>query len=284
MTAQSPVSQQVTNTTSKTDNVNPFESSRAYSSNDSTTSLTRPAPAITSPLRHHHTGSPRTGSHDETILGVQQEQDEKAWIRAHQARPSAPRPYDLEKAAYTSPRTSQARYWSSDADSLAQSDESLSDMHGLQAKHALKILLYLSGPCVVLSFITMIWALCALLITILYQPLRLCTPRLPFKHQLCQLLAPTLNLHLRCIYAQVFPRPVEGEDVYCALWLLAVHLVSPIISLGDALAAWTVALYWALASIVGDPSGVDKKDDGIEAVLGLTRWWESCLMKGVKLQ
>lgn len=293
MTGRSTVSQTTTNSSLSSfsdSNVNPFDNSRAYV-DASLTTLARPASAVLPNIRQQHMASPRSSAvRNDEILGLEQEPitDEKVWAKAHQHKNISPnRPdvlYDPEKAAYTSPRTSQRGFRSSDAASLAQPDDSISNLEGLQARNALKILLYLSGPCVALSFITMIWAFVSLLVTILYQPLRLCTPRLPFKHQLCHFLAPTLNLHLRCIYAQVFPRPVEGEELYRAFWMLAVHLVAPVLSLGNAIAAWVVALYWALAKMVGDPSGIDKKDDGVEAVLGLTRCWEACLMKGIKSQ
>lgn len=304
MTRRSSISKLSTDSTLSTtsdDTANPFGSSRAYSTNDSTTSLPRPIIAVLPDSRQqrmavsgHYTSN--SIGQDE-ILTVGQE-DEQSWTHRHQSSndrisydpekaayigQKIPRSRDPEKNVYASPRTSQPCFLSNDVLSAVHSEHS-SSLEGLQARKALSILLYLAGPCVLLSFVTMIWAFLSLLVTILYQPLRLCTSRLSFGQQLCHLLAPTLTLHLRCIYAPVYPRPVDSEETYRAFWLLAVHMMAPAISLGDAIAAWVVAVYWGLARIVGDPSGVDKKDDGVEAVLGLTRWWESCLMKGVKLQ
>lgn len=265
---------------SSDDHANPFESPRALSMADS---IPKPAQAVlgsrqssipSATVRDHGHTRGDTASSQEQVL------DEKQWQRHSQSRSiERAQHYDPEKATY-SPRRSQPYISSNEALSVARSSDS--DTTPLQQRKALRILLYLSGPCVLVSCLTTIWAILSLLVTILYQPFRLCTPRLPFHHQLCHLLAPTLNLHLRCIYAPVYPRPTEGDELYNSSWLLIVHLVAPFVSLGNAVAAWVVAVYWALAKMVGDPAGQDKKDDGMEAVLGLARWWECLLVKGVK--
>jgi hypothetical protein len=38
-----------------------------------------------------------------------------------------------------------------------------------------------------------------------------------------------------------------------------------------------------MAGIVGDPAGMDKRDDGRETVLGLRGWWENLMLKGINL-
>lgn len=61
--------------------------------------------------------------------------------------------------------------------------------------------------------------------------------------------------------------------------LLIVNAVGPLLSLGVALAAWVVGLYWVLAAMVGNPDGLDGRNDGRETVAGLRRWWEGWLIR-----
>lgn len=70
---------------------------------------------------------------------------------------------------------------------------------------------------------------------------------------------------------------MEGRSVSS---LLLAHMLAPFISIGVAVAAWTVAIYWVFAAIVGDPDGSEGGcDDGRATVLGLRGWWEGCLEK-----
>jgi len=59
--------------------------------------------------------------------------------------------------------------------------------------------------------------------------------------------------------------------------LLLVLLVSPILALGLAVWSWVVAIYWLFAAMVGNPDGLDGRNDGRELVLQVRRWWESWL-------
>jgi len=153
-----------------------------------------------------------------------------------------------------------------------------------QEEKAVNILLFLSAPCAGLSLLNAIWTLIALFLTLLSQPVRLCAARPTFGQQLGGLLGPVLNLQLRCIYTPV-PAHAGDEDggSYHTLSLIFAHLLSPFLSLGMAVAAWVLAVYWILAAVVGDPVGDDKRDDGKEAVLGLRRWWESWFCRALKL-
>ena len=64
--------------------------------------------------------------------------------------------------------------------------------------------------------------------------------------------------------------------------LVTVHLVSPFLSLGVALAAWVAAGFWVFAVIMGNPDGTERKDDGKAAVLGVRKWWESWLARAIR--
>lgn len=150
-----------------------------------------------------------------------------------------------------------------------------------QEEKAVKILLFMAGPCVLLSAINTLWALIALFITILTQPIRICARRPTFGQQLAGLLGPTLNLQLRCIYTPLAPHANE-DGSYHSCMLFVVHMVSPFLAVAMVFASWVLAIYWLCSGVVGDPAGQDKRDDGKETVLGLRNWWERWLMKGVK--
>lgn len=60
--------------------------------------------------------------------------------------------------------------------------------------------------------------------------------------------------------------------------LIAIHLASPLISIGVAVAAWISAAFWVFAVIMGNPDGTERRDDGRDAVLVVRNWWESFLL------
>jgi hypothetical protein len=199
---------------------------------------------------------------------------------------------DPEKAFYnaqTPPRSHRSarhsrRQSRDDVESVVYSDADSEVDAGLalQEAKAMKILFFLSGPVIGLSFLNLFWTLISLIITILSQPVRLCARRITFGQQLASLLGPALNLQLKSIYTPLPPHANE-DGVFHPGMLVFVHLVSPILSIGVAIAAWVVAAYWLMAGIVGDPAGMDKRDDGRETVLGLRRWWENLMLKGINL-
>jgi len=184
--------------------------------------------------------------------------------------------------SHRSPRNSHRP--SRDGGSVIYSDAESEIDEGLaiQEAKAMRILFFLSGPVIALSFLNLIWTLISLVITTLSQPVRLCARRITFGQQLASLLGPALNLQLKSIYTPL--PPYANEDcVFHPGMLVFVHLVSPILSIGVAVAAWVVACYWLMAGMVGDPAGMDKRDDGVETVLGLRRWWENLMLKGINL-
>ncbi|KAK5136855.1 hypothetical protein LTR08_001777 [Meristemomyces frigidus] len=152
-----------------------------------------------------------------------------------------------------------------------------------QEDKSLNILLFLSGPCVLLSALNMVWACISLIVTTLTQPVRLCAKRPTFAQQLAGLLGPALNLQLRRIYTPLAPHADEDSS-YRTFMLVMVHVISPFLSLGMMVVAWVLAVYWASSAVVGDPAGMDKRDDGREAVLWLRGRWECWLLHSVKEQ
>lgn len=160
-------------------------------------------------------------------------------------------------------------------------DEDVDEGRQIQEEKAVKILFFMSGPCVILSAMNTVWACIALIITALAQPIRICARRPSFGQQLAGLLGPTLNLQLRCIYTPLSPHANE-DGSYHSFMLVAVHILSPFLSFFMMFAAWVLAIYWLCSGVVGDPAGQDKRDDGKETVLGLRNWWERWLMRCVK--
>ena len=61
--------------------------------------------------------------------------------------------------------------------------------------------------------------------------------------------------------------------------LVIVHLLSPLLAVGAMLWSWVVATYWLFAAMVGNPDGLDGRNDGKELVLQLRSLWEGWLRK-----
>lgn len=189
---------------------------------------------------------------------------------------------DPEKAAHSRSPGSHNRRSRGDAERVAYlEDDELDDARKTQEEKAVKILLFLSGPCIVLSFLNAIWTFISLVITSMAQPVRLCARRPNFGQQLGGLLGPALNLQLKSIYTPLPPHADEDTS-YRTGMLLAVQLLSPILSLGVMIAAWVVAVFWISSAVVGDPAGTDKRDDGKETLLALRSWWENWLVRSMR--
>jgi len=52
-------------------------------------------------------------------------------------------------------------------------------------------------------------------------------------------------------------------------------MLSPALAGGLAVWSWVVAAYWICSAIVGNPDGLDGRNDGRELVLQTRRWWLS---------
>ncbi|RAR08401.1 hypothetical protein DDE82_002382 [Stemphylium lycopersici] len=138
------------------------------------------------------------------------------------------------------------------------------------------LLFWLCAPNVFLSGAIALWSLFAILISIVLAPLRLCTTRPPLSEQITAFLAPALNLQLHMVYSH------DSTTGYSAPMLVVIHLFSPIVSFGVAIAAWTAAGFWFFSSILGDPGGHDGHNDGKESIVGVRNWWERWLSRGLR--
>lgn len=166
---------------------------------------------------------------------------------------------------------------------VIEDDDEDDEVRTLQERKAVKILLFLAGPCVLLSFLNALWTIISLFVTALTQPVRLCARRPSFGQQLGGLLGPALNLQLKSIFTPLPPHANEDFTYHTGI-LVMVQLLSPFASMGMMAAAWIVAMYWMLTMVIGDPAGMDKRDDGREAVLAIRGWWEDWLARSMSLE
>ncbi|KAI5369534.1 hypothetical protein Slin15195_G004100 [Septoria linicola] len=193
---------------------------------------------------------------------------------------------DPEKAVYSPSRHSRysrERYPGDDNGRRVAylEDEDMEESQHVQEENALKILLFLAGPCAILSFLNALWTILSLVITLMTQPVRLCARRPSFSQQLGGLVGPALNLQLKSIFTPLPPHADEDTS-YRSGMLVLVMLLSPFLSMAMMLAAWVAAIYWVSSAVVGDPAGLDKRDDGRETVLTLRKWWENWLVKSMR--
>ncbi|KAI8934754.1 hypothetical protein NX059_008442 [Plenodomus lindquistii] len=141
---------------------------------------------------------------------------------------------------------------------------------------AWQLLFFLSGPCALLSGAITLWTIIALLVALVLAPLRFTSTRPSLSEQLKNFLAPALNLQLHLVYSH------NPATDYSAPMLVVIHLFSPIVAFGVAIAAWTAAGFWFFSSILGDPGGHDGHNDGKESILGVRNWWERWLSRGLR--
>jgi len=143
----------------------------------------------------------------------------------------------------------------------------------------IQLLLYLSGPCVLLSFAITLYTFFALPLSLALAPIR----RQPLATTVTNLLAPALNLQLRLIYSYA------ASDSYSVPMLITIHLFSPIVSIGVSIAAWTAAFFWFFNAILGDPARSagqvhGKHNDGKDTLLGVRNWWDRWLSRGLRAE
>lgn len=184
---------------------------------------------------------------------------------------------DPEKHGYAS---SQGHHSPRHSAALAGAHDVVYDQNKYHEKEpeekAWQLLFYLSGPCALLSIVITLWTVVALLISVLLAPLKICTTRPSLSTQLMTFLAPALNLQLHLVYSH------NASQDYSTPMLVVIHLFSPLIALGVAIAAWTAAAFWFFSSILGDPGGHDGHNDGKESIIGVRNWWERWLSRGLR--
>ncbi|OCK80095.1 hypothetical protein K432DRAFT_328874 [Lepidopterella palustris CBS 459.81] len=159
---------------------------------------------------------------------------------------------------------------------MAVLDDQTRPCDRLPEKKSLKILIYLSGPCALLSFLITLWTITSLAIVAVLQPFRFCRSRPSFRNQLVAFLVPPLNLQLRLIYSSAY------STTYSASLMLLIHILSPVVALGVAAASWIAACFWFFSAILGDPAGQDGYNDGRATVLGVRNWWETWLSRALR--
>ncbi|KIW14022.1 hypothetical protein PV08_06803 [Exophiala spinifera] len=146
--------------------------------------------------------------------------------------------------------------------------------------HALWILMWLSFLDPFHCMISAIYSIIAVFLIIMLLPLRLCQRECSPSITLVRMIGPIFRNHLQMIYAKSLDHAHTFE--FSPVCLVLIHVVSPLISLGNAVAGWIVAVFWLFAIVMGNPDGTEKRDDGRATVLMLRDWWEKCLLYAVR--
>lgn len=94
------------------------------------------------------------------------------------------------------------------------------------------------------------------------------------------MVAPVFRKHLQMIFAKSLDRVHTFE--FSPVRLVLIQFCCPIVSIGNAIAAWVMAVFWVFAIIMGNPDGTEKKDDGRTAVLVLRDCWEKYLLFAIR--
>ena len=86
--------------------------------------------------------------------------------------------------------------------------------------------------------------------------------------------------HLRLIASEY------GDETNDLVWkagrLAGIQIISPVLSVGVALASWVAASFWLFATMIGNPDGTERRDDGRATVLAVRDWWERFLLKAAE--
>ena len=125
-----------------------------------------------------------------------------------------------------------------------------------------------------------IFSIFAVFVVIVLLPLRICRRESSSSTVLIRMVGPVFRNHLQMIYAKSLSSAHTFE--FSPSCLVFIHIISPIISIGNAIAAWVSAVFWVFAIIMGNPDGTEKRDDGRATVLGLRDWWEKCLLYAIR--
>jgi hypothetical protein len=111
---------------------------------------------------------------------------------------------------------------------------------------------------------------------LLASPLSICFSRSALPLQIIDCLSPLHRFHLSQIHSN------STSSTFSATSLVMIHLASPILATGFAVAAWIAASFWAYAAILGDPDGRGRSKDGARTVLKVRSWWETLLYKAYR--
>ncbi|PSK40190.1 hypothetical protein B9Z65_8130 [Elsinoe australis] len=178
--------------------------------------------------------------------------------------------YRVGGGSDSSPHHQTIRHYTEDDDDVPR-DSPLSPK-------ACRILMFFMFPAPLLSFALAIWTVLITLVLAFLHPVRLIfTRKRSFSDIVLSLLAPTLNLHLRCIYS--FPTAAAELQLPQTL---AVLLASSLFSVGIAVWCLVLGVYWVFAAIIGNPDGLDGRSDGRELVLSTRQKWDDWLRLSVR--
>ena len=152
--------------------------------------------------------------------------------------------------------------------------------------HAFAVLLWLSVLDPFYCAFACVFSLVVLLFHTIISPLHLCrpkakeastgtTPNDTFSTRLTRTLSPVYRAHLRYMHATSIKRLHNDTLDLKPKSLLFIHIISPFLSIGVAIAAWIAALFWFFELIMGDASSSGSaEDDGRHFVLMVRNWWE----------
>lgn len=199
-------------------------------------------------------------------------------------QPSSPEPISFPPRAYLDPEKAAAGNFLNSPHSPRVSNHDVTaavyDSGEYREKgpedKPVQLLLWLSGPCAILSLFIALWTILSLFILALVQPFRLLSSRSTKSSQVTTFLAAPLNLQLHLIYSYA------TSTEYSSPMLIVVNLFSPFVAAGVAIAAWTAACFWFFSAILGDPAGQDRRNDGKETILGVRNWWERWLSRALR--
>jgi hypothetical protein len=150
---------------------------------------------------------------------------------------------------------------------------------------------YLSGPVFFVSLFGALWSLITLPIVCISHPCHLwgcARHNSSLSTRIISSLRPVISLNLYFIYASIRS---SSPEAYSLLYLIGGILLSPFMSIGIALAAWTAACFWCFTVILGDPKGTEAQEkrnssltkqednDGKDSVMWCRGLWRDWLLR-----
>ncbi|KAI9849042.1 MAG: hypothetical protein M1837_005933 [Sclerophora amabilis] len=254
--------------------------------------LDHPGPStasIGSPSRHelqsnsHHLSS---GPEKEAATAEPPRRERRNHHHHHQHHHHHHRPEMSQVTALGGPRVLQhgTVHHSSEASAVEYADHSYADSQWSSSSRdldglALRILVFLSLLCPLVSLVCFLWTGFTVLVLVLTWPLYAFCNTTPFGALIIRNLQPLHALQLRLVCSSP-PFSVDDVDLtppYVAHRLALLLIASPVLSVGVAVASWVCASFWLYNLILGNPDGKDRKNDGRAAVLAVRGWWVKAL-------
>ena len=186
----------------------------------------------------------------------------------------ASRTNDWPKKSEMAETTSPVRAYIQERRQIEEEDDEDED------DHAIWVWFWLSALDPLHSFASCLFTLVVTFGLLLATPIRLVHKQSSFGDQVIRTVAPLFKHHLEMMYASSVDHAYEWD--FRPGMLVLIHLTSPIISVGVAVASWVNGAFWVFTSIMGNPDGTERRDDGADAVLAVRNWWEGCLLKATK--